>query len=185
MNLSESIQNLKQEMSHSGVHQEEGLGTELFHFASTLMPVINVDIIVTNQHDQILLSWRDDSYTGVGWHVPGRCIRFGEYIHDAIQKCAEEEIHTTVNYDSNPLTVMEFITHDVRPIEDQRERAHFITLPYKCLVPDGYIIDNGNLLEHDRGYLKWFNNLPDDLYPGHECYRKIWESIRKGESQNG
>lgn len=172
-------------MNNSGVHQEEGLGTELFHFASTLMPVINVDIVVTNHHSQILLSWRKDPYTGVGWHIPGRCIRFGEYIHDAMLKCAEEEIHTTVTYDSNPLIVMEFISHDVRPIENQRERAHFITLPYMCLVPDDYVIDNGDLSENGRGYLKWFNNLPKNLYLGHECYRKIWESIKKGDSLNG
>ena len=103
MNLTKSIHNLKKEMEHSGVHQEDGLGTELFYFASTLIPVVNVDIILTDQNGRILLSWRDDYYTGVGWHIPGRCIRFGETIEEAIQKCAEQEIGSQIKAEMTPI----------------------------------------------------------------------------------
>ena len=44
MSIKSVIAQLKHEMQEAGVRQEDGIGTELFHFASTLMPVINVDL---------------------------------------------------------------------------------------------------------------------------------------------
>lgn len=40
MSLIEAIGNLKAEMRSVGIEQEHGLGTELFHFSSTLAPVV-------------------------------------------------------------------------------------------------------------------------------------------------
>lgn len=181
MSLTESIHNLQDAMNSNGIEQEHGLGTELFHFASTLMPVVNVDLLVIDRAKGILLSWRDDPYTGVGWTIPGRCIRFGESIDDAIQACAIDEIGSLVEHTDQPIRVIDFITTEHREIEDQRERAHFITLAYLCSISDDYEINNPEEDEHTQGFLKWFEYMPDDLFFGHNCYRDIFKSIRKGE----
>ncbi len=136
MSITKAIQQLKHEMNENGIIQEKGLGTELFHFASTLMPVINVDLIVTDQTGKILLSWREDEHTGIGWHVPGRCIRFQETLEDAIQRCALSELGSKVKHSEKPVTIYEFFSEPYnRMISDKRERAHFIALVYACSVP--------------------------------------------------
>ena len=96
MSVASAIDNLKDEMQKVGIKSENGLGTELFLFSSTLMPVVNVDLLVTNPKHEILLSWRDDSHTGKGWHIPGGCVRFKEKLMDRVQKTAIAELEAGV-----------------------------------------------------------------------------------------
>ena len=63
-------------ISLDGIHPEQGLGEELFLTVSSLVPIVNVDLLVYNDKGQFLLTKRDDPYCGRGWHVPGGCIRF-------------------------------------------------------------------------------------------------------------
>ena len=78
MNLTRAIRCFKDAMNHEGLNPEEGLGTEVFCFASTLMPVINVDLLTINDKKEILLSWRNYPHCGTGWHVPGGCTGNGK-----------------------------------------------------------------------------------------------------------
>ena len=71
MNLKQAIHCFQEAMKSEGISPEKGLGTEGFRFASTLMPVVNVDLIVINEKKEFLLSWRDDPHSGTGWHIPG------------------------------------------------------------------------------------------------------------------
>lgn len=64
MSVTSAIDNLKDEMQKAGIKSENGLGTELFLFSSTLIPVVNVDLLLTNSKHEILLAWRDDPHTG-------------------------------------------------------------------------------------------------------------------------
>ena len=64
-------------------------------------------------------------------------------------------------------------------IEDQRERAHFITLVYLCKVPEDYIIPSEKNEQGQAGALKWFTDLPENLIPIQECYRTNWDNIKK------
>lgn len=88
MSVTSAIDNLKDEMQKAGIKSENGLGTELFLFSSTLIPVVNVDLLLTNSKHEILLAWRDDPHTGKGWHIPGGCVRFKEKLMDCVQKTA-------------------------------------------------------------------------------------------------
>ena len=171
---------MKNEIKREAIDPQKGLGTELFHFVSSLIPVVNVDLIIFNPKGQILLSWRDDPHTGQGWHFPGRCLRFAETLEEAVQRCAEEEIGTVVQAEEKPCYILQMIEKKQRPIENQRERAHFISLAYRCKVPENFQINNDRKNENEPGYLRWFNTLPEDLLPGHECYRDYWESVTKG-----
>lgn len=161
-------------ISLDGIHPEQGLGEELFLTVSSLVPIVNVDLLVYNDKGQFLLTKRDDPYCGKGWHVPGGCIRFKETCEERIRKVALGELGISkLAIHKDPVKVFEIIEHDKRPIENQNERAHFITLVYRCEVDDSYIIDNGDRTESDAGFIKWFDSLPDDLLSTQNCYREI------------
>lgn len=180
MGISEAIQSLKTEMKLAGINQEQGLGTELFLFSSTLAPVVNVDLLVTDRRQRILLSWRQDDYTETGWHVPGSCIRFNESLEDSIQRCAQNELGTTVFHSIEPIKVYEFLWKTYRPnITDQRERAHFITLVYSCFLPEDYSFEKYNPPDGHSGHLKWFDTMPEDILPIQICYKNDWELLKK------
>lgn len=178
MSLSTAIQHLKDEMKKLGIVQERGLGTELFHFASTLSPVVNVDLIITDARGRILLSWRDDLYDKSGWHIPGSGIRFRETLEESIQRCALSELGARVTHSAEPVKVYEFHWNTRREgLTDQRERAHFITLVFACQLPADFDIYAQSHKEGVPGYLKWFDTLPNDLVPIQECYRRDWDHL--------
>ena len=165
---------LKAKMSEIGISAEAGLGKDLFVFISSLTPIVNVDLLVYNSKGQFLLSRRNDAHCGSGWHIPGGCIRFKESIESRIRKVAESELNLTdFQFDKEPLKVFEIICNEHRNIDNQDERAHFVTLVYKCYAPDSYHIDNKGKTESDSNYLKWFDKLPDDLLNIQQCYKEI------------
>lgn len=153
---------------------EEGLGQELFLLVSSLTPIVNVDLLVYNDKGQLLLTWRDDPHCGQGWHVPGGCVRFKETCEERIKKVAQQELGISdINFDKEPIKVFEIISHEHRDIENQNERAHFITLVYKCYATADFSIEKQSAKEGEVGYMKWFDHLPDNLLSIQSCYRKI------------
>ena len=54
---------------------EVGLPEELFRFVSRLTVMVNIDLLVKDELNRVLLSWRDTEFSGAGWHVPGGIIR--------------------------------------------------------------------------------------------------------------
>lgn len=179
MSIQSAIENLKTEMEKEGIVPETGLGNEMFLFSSTLAPVVNVDLLITDG-SRILLSWRNDPHCGQGWHIPGGCIRFKEKLEERIQKTAMTEIGTAVSYDKEPVKVFEiFSDHYREGIHNQRERAHFVTLAYCCWIPDGWSVGSQNAKPGEEGYLKWFDSLPDELLAVQNCYKTSWNEISK------
>lgn len=168
-NTSEIIGKLLKE-----IKPEEGLGEDLFLLVSSLVPIVNVDLLVYNEKGQLLLTWRNDPHCGCGWHIPGGCVRFKETCEERIRKVALKELGISdINFDLEPIKVFEIISHEHRDIENQNERAHFITLVYKCFAPEHFSIDNQNALEGEVGYMAWFDHLPDNLLSIQSCYREI------------
>ncbi len=172
--ISSYIQSLRHAMETEGINPQKGLGEELFLFASSLMPVVNVDLLVYNTKGQFLLTMRDDPHCGKGWHVPGGCIRFRETAEMRVRKVAKTELGITdILIEKEPIKVFEFEITELRGISNQNERSHFITLVYKCKVPDSYRINNSGLSEDDIGYIKWFDHLPDNVLRIQDKYRDI------------
>ena len=169
--VTEAIRNLQKAMEEEGVNPVQGLPLELFEFNVSLLPFVNVDLILQNDKGQILLSWRSDAHYGTGWQIPGGIIRMMETIDERIQKTAVREIGSEVIYDNEPMAVHENIIREHREgLQNQLERAHNIALIYSCRVPEGYKIDNGDKVETDEGYLKWFDKFPEDLL---ECHKPL------------
>ena len=145
---------------------KNGLPDDIFYYISRTTPLVNVDLLIKNQNNEVLLSWRDDEYTGTGWHIPGGIIRFKENIKKRIEEVAKTELSASVTCDLIPIAVNEIID------DKQRNRGHFISLLYTCCVDEEYIIDNRNLTSNDQGFLKWHQSCPSNLLSWHEIYRE-------------
>lgn len=170
--VSEAVLNLRKAMGDEGIDPTNGLPLDLFELCTSLLPFVNVDLLVFNSKGQILLSWRDDKHYGAGWQIPGGIIRMMETVDDRIQKTAIREIGCEVEYDNEPIGVYENIIKDYRPdLDNQLERAHNIAFLYNCRVSKEYIINNGDKKEFNEGYLKWFDKFPENLLACHKTLK--------------
>ena len=146
-------------------NSREGLPQEVFEFISRLTPMVNVDLLVKDGRGT-LLSWRDDEYSGPGWHVPGGIVRFKEDFATRIEKVAETELGTIVEFGTDPVAINQvFCDHDTR--------GHFISFLFECSVAKDYEPDNGELSENDVGYMRWHKSCPDNIVKVHEMYRGL------------
>lgn len=173
------ITNILREMKFN---PHQGLPEELFLFVSGVTPIPNVDLMITNEKNELLLSWRDDPYFGTGWHIPGGCIRFGETMLERVQKTAMEEIGTEVITDKEPITVRDILCHGRTGLKHPNERGHHVTILFACKLPEGFKIDNGSKREDEAGYLKWFDKVPENILQVHDAYKDIlteWERKEK------
>ena len=60
------LKNLIAELERNVTNASEGLPDEIFYFVSRLTPYVNVDLLIDIPGKGILLTWRDDEYTGAG-----------------------------------------------------------------------------------------------------------------------
>jgi len=142
---------------------------KLFQSISKIIPVVNTDLLVKNSKGEILLSWRDDTYSGNGWHVPGRIIRIKETFVDCLNRCAEMEIEVPLIINGNHIDVNEII------YSHKTVRSHFISFLYEAFMEDQYVNKiNVYKKEGQVGFLKWFKECPDDLIEGQSLYRKYF-----------
>jgi ADP-ribose pyrophosphatase YjhB (NUDIX family) len=145
---------------------KKGLPDDIFYYISRNTPLINVDLLIKDESNRVLLAWRDDQYSGKGWHIPGGIIRYKENIKDRINKVAENEIDSCVVCSKEPIAINEIVANG------QKNRAHFISLLYSCKISKEYRINNGGLESNHPGFLKWHNKCPSNLLSWHEIYRK-------------
>lgn len=146
----------------------KGLPEDAFLFVSRITPLINVDLLIKNEQNHTLLTWRDDGYGPPGWHVPGGIIRYKELMEDRIKAVGIIELGASIIFAKDVLAINEII-HPSRRI-----RGHFISLLFKCTLtspPSEKIrYTKGN---PDPGEWSWHSECPSDLIPVHEMYRKF------------
>lgn len=145
-----------------------GLPDDVFKLISRITPLINVDLLIKNEQNQTLLTWRDDGYYKPGWHVPGGIIRYKEAIADRIRAVAKIELGTEVEFKAEPLALNERI-HPSR-----KERGHFISLLYQCFL----IAPPTESLRYQSGAPQpnqwmWHSACPENILTCHEMYRKF------------
>lgn len=142
-----------------------GLPEEVFLFISRLSPIINVDLLIKDENSRTLLAWRDDEFSGAGWHVPGGVLRFKEKLETRVLKVAEAEIGVVVKFDPIPMAINQIhCSHDTR--------GHFISILYKCFLSKEFVPKNLGLSNKDKGFLVWHETCPANLIKVHEIYRK-------------
>lgn len=154
----------------------EGLPEEIFIAVSTIIPIVNVDLMILDERNRILLSWRDDAYFGKGWHLPGGCIRYKETMMERIQKTANNEIGANVIVKPDPIAVRDVILG--RKEEQIRERAHHLAVLYECRLPKAFHMDNAGKSENTSGYLRWFERIPEDILQVHEVYQDVFKNYK-------
>ncbi len=151
------------------VDPTKGLPEEVFLLVSRITPLINVDLLINNERNQTLLTWRNDGYYPAGWHIPGGIIRYKETAADRVSAVALGELGSTVEHPPTPLAINEII-HPSR-----KNRGHFISLLYRCTL-------TGPLDEKIKfcggnprpGEWAWHDKCPDNIIPIHEIYRKYF-----------
>lgn len=146
----------------------KGLPEEIFFFVSRITPLINVDLLIKNEHSHTLLTWRDDGYS-LGWHVPGGIIRYKETIAERVKAVARNELGVEVEFDPMPLAMNEIMN------TAKRTRGHFISLLYKCRLvtqPTESLRCKNN--SPTPGEWMWHSSCPDDIISVHDkIYRKF------------
>ena len=74
----------------------KNLPDDLFYFIGRMTPYINVDLLIKCPKRGVLLTWRDDKYSGKGWHIPGGIIRFREEIKKRILEVGFQELNLKI-----------------------------------------------------------------------------------------
>jgi len=160
MNVPEAIENLRNAMASEGVIPSKGVGEELFLFLSTMVPIINVDVLVVSPQREVLLSWRSDTHCGCVWHLHGGCIRFQESIESCLHRTAVTEFGSDVSI-FKLMGIHEGIA-DKSNLKNPKERSHFISLLYQCELKDEVMLRNLDAKEI-AGHLAWLADIPSNF----------------------
>jgi ADP-ribose pyrophosphatase YjhB (NUDIX family) len=163
MKLKEAISAIDNAASDS----RQGLPEELFLLVSRLSPLINVDLLIQNSAQRTLLTWRNDEYFQSGWHLPGGIIRYKERAADRIQKCAAEELGVQVRFDPEPVTIIE-------TIQQSRNRGHFISLLYRCMLLGDPLEDLRASENPLPGQWRWHAGCPENLIAVQKLYCRFF-----------
>lgn len=128
-----------------------------------------MDLLIKNEQNHTLLTWRDDGYWEPGWHIPGGIVRYKETISDRINRVAASELGAKVEFKKDPLAINEVIHPPSR-----RTRGHFISLLYECTL----LSPPNRNLKYEKGIPKqgewaWHSKCPDNIIPVHQMYRKF------------
>ena len=165
------LEKAMREIEQSVRNPRQGLGNSIFLFISRLTPMVNVDLLIRNEEDEVLLTWRSDDFYGPGWHVPGGVVRFKETFEERISLVAAEELGVEVNIEESPKPKgVQQVMH-----ADRESRGHFVSLLFECTLCAP--------LDSHRQYLSgkpqhgewaWHKYLPVDLIAVH---KRIYDSL--------
>jgi len=147
----------------------EGLPEDIFLFVSRITPLVNVDLLIKNELNHTLLTWRPAGYYPSGWHVPGGIIRYKETISSRIDAVAASELGAKIQSKKELLAF-----NEVMLPPSWKNRGHFISLLYECTL----ISSLDENLRYEKGIPKpgewaWHSKCPDNIISVHERYRKF------------
>jgi len=149
---------------------KKGLEERIFLFISKLTPMVNVDLLIKNEKNQTLLTYRDDGFYK-GWHIPGGIVRFKETFEERLVKVAKLELNCEIEYEKEPLIFKQLIH------KNRNYRGHFISFLYKCKLktPLNENLKCTNLNNPKPNEWAWFNKAPDNLIKVHNIYKKYFK----------
>ena len=118
-----------------------------------------------------MLTWRDDDFGNVGWHLPGGIIRPNETIQQRIDQVLKYEAKISKSNDC----AVEYL--ELREIFSKIKpaiRSHFISLVYlvQCDKENAQI---DNLESH----IKYFDQIPENLIENHKVYADLMQSYMR------
>jgi len=160
------IQELVRKLSTLIPDPRQGLPEDVFLLISRLTPLVNVDLLIQDEHKGTLLTWRDDVFSRPGWHVPGGIIRFKETAATRIRAVARNELRTDVTHDPDPVAIIE----GINPVHNTR--GHFISFLYRCRLTSP--LDENRRFQPGQpfpDFWEWHKTYPADMLPMQEIYR--------------
>jgi len=163
MHLSDAIARVEAECGDP----RSGIPEEVFLLLTRLTPMVNVDLLIRDDRERTLLTWREDIYHGSGWHIPGGVIRYKETAADRIRAVGRLELGCEVVAEDRPMALHECIA------ESQRNRAHCISFLYRCRlasVPTEALRYPGG--RPRPGMFHFFARAPENLLQVHHFYKK-------------
>lgn len=163
MKLDEAIAVLEAQCTHP----RSGLPESVFLLLTRLTPMVNVDLLIRDEAQRTLLTWREDIYHGAGWHIPGGVIRLKETAAQRIAAVAKQELGCDLMAEDRPTALNECISLT------QHNRGHAISLLYRCKL----VSPPSKTLEYHRGkphpgMFHFFDRAPENLLEVHHMYRK-------------
>ena len=173
--LNEEQKHAVELLRQADIHPEEGLPEPLFLLISSLVPLPNVDLLISDESGRLLLSRRNDRFLPKSWHIPGGCMRYGEDFQETIQKTALRELGCKIEAEEKPLTVQNLLRKSSGERSFPRELGHNVAVLFRCRLPEGYCVDrhNAGKTENEDGYLRWFDALPSDFLETQLVYGEI------------
>ena len=153
-------------------NSRNGLPEELFLLVSRMTPIVNVDLLIVNQQNGKLLTWRHDDFYGPGWHIPGGIIRFKETMAERLKKVALREIGCEAEAIGAPLRVTEIFS------QERDIRGHFISHLFKSRLlgkPD--LSRKADINSPRDGDWAWFQKVPDNLIPQHRRFAELINEV--------
>ena len=176
MHLDSESRNCIQQLRSLNLDAKDGLDEDLFLLVSSLVPIANVDMLITNESGQILLSYRSDEFYGESWHIPGGCMRFGETFEHRLIETSKKELGCIIEFDAEPLAVRNVLRGPNPNQEHPNERGHNVAILFNCRLPKDFVITNEGKKQNENGYLKWFDTLPDTFlniqYVFEDCLKR-------------
>ncbi len=134
-------------------HPEKGLQQEVFDALTPVTTHVACEMVVANQRDEILLTYRRDSFWQ-GWHFPGGLLRFKESFFNRLKITAREELGVKL-LSAKFLFPLNYI---------HSARGHDASYVFLCKIQD----------KPKDG--KWFKKIPKDIIPEH---RGLWKQLKK------
>ena len=142
---------------------KKGLPEDIFYFVGRLTPYVNVDLIIRCPINGVLLTWRNDKFSGKGWHIPGGIIRFKEKIKERIKKVGKNELGIKIYKFKGPIEINEIIVN-------QKERSHFISLLFECYVQKKEKKKLDEIIKNNKN-MKFFKKKPKNFLKIQEIYK--------------
>jgi len=163
--MDDNLENLISKLDNLNAYNpEKGLPDSIFYFVGRNTPFVNVDLLIKRDDVGTLLTWRDDIYTGKGWHIPGGIIRFKEKWENRIQEVARTELHIKIDSFQGPINVSQILS-------DLTERSHFISLLFECNISDKCLISLKEQVKKNPHKINFFKIAPKNLLDFHRIYQ--------------
>jgi len=87
---SEQLVGLLRRLRSTGA-ESPNLPLDIWQAITTLVPVAAVEVLISNDGQDFLLTMRQDEHWN-GWHIPGGYVGCGESLSDACQRVARREL---------------------------------------------------------------------------------------------
>jgi len=126
---------------------------EDFTKSASMLPLVSIDLIITNSEELVLLGKRENRPARGSWFVPGGRIRRMEDFKTAFQRISKNELGESFSLDEAKLSgVFEHI-YDDSAFSDEIG-SHYVSIG---LMIDGRTLKIENLPQIQHREYKWFD----------------------------